>query len=524
MKFACVIWLFAPMLTLCLSYGFAQEPGRNLYDMSFEELSKLKIMSASKSEQGLDEIPATLRIVTGTEIRERGYFTLDEVLSDLPGFQFRNIMSLNSYIFQRGIPNQNNLTLVLIDGIQTNELNSGGFYGGGQYDLNNIERIEVVYGPASVAYGTNAVSGIINIVTREAASRGGEIGTALGNFQTHRSHASYRYESRDQTLGISISAQCLQTGKANLKGIHGDNNWTDLLHIFENDYSGHIKIRYKDFTLGTDYMNKQTSTATTQTSVGTGYKDYGSLWNIQFMNNYLKYQKSLNRDWNFSATLYNRNATVMKNTIYYVCDTAQVGYYRPNNLTGLEGIFSYRPGNIFSSTSGALIEYEELAHGPSLTYSSSPELAPPEPDKPGIQRNYLISLFVEPNFRLFRYLMLSGGLRFDQSSIYNQVFTPRAGLKYARTNYSFSLLYAEAFRAPKPWDYTDGLGNPGLQPERIRSFEATASASLFEKVACEVTVYHNLLLDGFQKETSEEGYRWVNDSELKTLGAELALR
>jgi len=64
---------------------------------------------------------------------ENGYFTLEEALSFLPGFQFRNIQGINSYVFQRGIPNQNNLTLVLVDGMQINELNSGGFYAGGQY-------------------------------------------------------------------------------------------------------------------------------------------------------------------------------------------------------------------------------------------------------------------------------------------------------------------------------------------------------------------------------------------------------
>jgi len=141
----------------------------DVYNLNFGELSKLKIVTASKTEQNIGEVPTSIRVITASEISDKGYFTLDEMLSDLPGFQFRNIMSLNSYVFQRGIPNQNNLTLVLIDGVQLNELNSGGFYGGGQYNLANIERVEVVYGPSSVAYGTNAVSGIINIITKKGS-------------------------------------------------------------------------------------------------------------------------------------------------------------------------------------------------------------------------------------------------------------------------------------------------------------------------------------------------------------------
>src|SRR4030042_5335356 len=122
--------------------SFPQPDSSDIYDYNFNQLSKLKITSASKAPQSIGEVPSTILIVTATEIKEKGYFTLDEVLSDLPGFQFRNILGINSYVFQRGIPSQNNLILVLIDGIQINELNSGGFYGGGQYNLSDVERIE----------------------------------------------------------------------------------------------------------------------------------------------------------------------------------------------------------------------------------------------------------------------------------------------------------------------------------------------------------------------------------------------
>ena len=81
------------------------------------------------------------------------------------------MVSINSYVFQRGVPSQNNLIVLLVDGIQINELNSGGFYGGGQYNLSNVERIEVVYGPASALYGTNAISGIVNIITKNSSNQ-----------------------------------------------------------------------------------------------------------------------------------------------------------------------------------------------------------------------------------------------------------------------------------------------------------------------------------------------------------------
>ena len=95
-----------------------------LLDLDISELMNIQVVSASKTLQKVSEVPATVCVITEEQIHSNGYFTLEEALSDLPGFQFRNILGLNSYVFQRGVPNQNNLILVLIDGIQINELNS----------------------------------------------------------------------------------------------------------------------------------------------------------------------------------------------------------------------------------------------------------------------------------------------------------------------------------------------------------------------------------------------------------------
>jgi iron complex outermembrane receptor protein len=510
---------------MCFTSGInAQISSPDIYDLSIGELTKLKVVSVSKSEEKIDEVQSTVRVVTKDEIHERGYFTLDELLADLPGFQFRNIMSLNSYVFQRGIPNQNNLTLVLIDGVQVNELNSGGFYGGGQYNLSNIERVEVVYGPSSVAYGTNAVSGIINIITSKADKNEGAIHALAGSFNTHLSDVSFSSYLPDEKFGFRVSGMVKQSDKANLKSAEGDYNWTDLMDNFENDYSLDFKLNYNDFSFGSNYLQKQTTTATLFPSVGTGYHDNGTFWNIMFLNNYLKYEKALSPKLKLTTTLYNRNTTVLKNSIYYVLDTAQVGYYRPNNLTGFEGVLSYKQKSKFSVTGGLLLEYENLASSPSFTYSNAMEERPPVPEKPAMHSNFLASVFVEPNLILFNSLFLSGGIRFDQSTIYDQVLTPRLGIRYNLNNHSVRLNYAEAFRAPKPWDYTDGIGNPELKPENMHSIEASFSFALNKNFKIEMNAYQNRLENGILKMTIGDGYRWENSSKIVTLGTETSMR
>lgn len=438
---------------ICLSPSVtAQIDSIDLYELNLSQLSKIKITSATKVKQSIYEIPSKVVVITGNEIKERGYFTFEEVLSSLPGFQFRNIQGINSYVFQRGIPNQNNLILVLIDGVQVNELNSGGFYAGGLYNLSNIERIEVIYGPASVAYGTNAISGIINIITKSAMEKQLNVKALAGTFNTSSLDFSYCYVDDKNDYGVLFSGVIKRTDKANLKGQKGDFNWTDKLDNFEKDYSFDLKFQCNEFSFGTNFMQKQSSTATLFKSFGTIYRDYGTLWNIRFINNYLKYNKKISEKLNLTSTLYNRNTTVLDNTLYVITDTAQVGYYRPNNLTGFESILNFELNPYFSVVSGFAFEYERLAERFSVSYSNSPDNKPLPPLSPKMLKNNLLSFFLEPKFAPLENLFISGGIRFDNSSVYNQVLTPRLGLSYIYNNYVFRISYSEAFRAPKPWD------------------------------------------------------------------------
>ncbi|OFZ29971.1 MAG: hypothetical protein A2437_00755 [Bacteroidetes bacterium RIFOXYC2_FULL_40_12] len=514
------------LIFLCLSVNkaFPQSDTTNIYDLDLTQLAKLKIVTASKVSQNIKEVPSTIYVITAEQIKENGYFTLEEALSVLPGFQFRNIMGFNSYVFQRGVPNQNNYILVLIDGIQVNELNSGGFYAGGQYNLSNVERVEVIYGPSSVAYGTNAITGIINIITKNPTENKAEANVLAGNFNTFLGNFTSTYLNKSNTFGISVSGMAKKTDKADLRGKAGDFNWTDRMENFENDYSFDLKIKAKDFVFGTNFLQKQSSTSTNIKSVGTIYRDYGTLWNIRFINNYLKYKKNLTNKTEYSLTLYNRNATVLNNSIQYVTDTAQIGYYRPNNLTGIDNLIEYQVTSDFSVVSGVTLEYERLAERFSVSYSGSQDQKPAKPRKPNMLNNYLVSVFAEPHITLMKNLFLSGGIRFDHSSVYDQVLTPRLGLSYSPGIYLFRVSAADAFRAPKPWDYTDGLGNSGLLPEKMRSFEEAIQVSPTTNFDIAFIGYKNILNEAIKKEFLDESYRWVNRGKIETNGFELNVK
>lgn len=138
--------------------------------------------------------------------------------------------------------------------------------------------------------------------------------------------------------------------------------------------------------------------------------------------------------------------------------------------------------------------------------------------------NYLTSIFIEPHIKVQKNLHLSGGARLDYSSIYDLVLTPSIGTSYYLENLILYLSYSEAFRAPKPWDYTDGLGNESLLPEKMKSFEASVTFSIPDLFQVGVTGYMNNLKNAFVKEITSNGYRWVNSGEVNTKGVEISLQ
>ena len=502
----------------------AQNELDKLLDMDMSDLMDIKIVTASKTLQRVEEVPATVKIITSEEIRNRGYLTLEEALSDLPGFNFRNINGFNCYIFQRGIPNQNNLTLLLVDGIQINELNSGGFYAGGQFDLDNVKQIEVVYGPASSLYGTNAVLGIINIITKSAKDEKGLSANFLyGSFNTINSSIRYGYYDPEKDLGLKFSGMFKSSDKADLAGAEGDNNWTDNMENFEDDYSFSFKGNYKNIMMGAVYQNKRASRTTNYKSIGTDYQDYGTLWNIAFFNAYVKGEFSLTDNLGLNSQVYFRDASVLDNTIGFINESGQAGYYRPNNLIGFETLVSYKPVENLHIIGGVVLEYENLAESFSRSSSGDKNIKPPPPGEPNYLHNNLLSLYLQSEYVLIKNFSITAGARYDNSSFYGDVLTPRIGLVYHQGDFYSKLLFTQAFRAPKPWDYTSGTGNPDLKPEEMESFELDASYMFSENVMLKVSLYRNTLEELITQETVEDGWRWTNNGWVKVNGAEVEL-
>lgn len=159
-------------------------------------------------------------VITARQIEERGILTVQDALRAVPGVAVNSTGGNFTQVRIRG--GEGNHTLILIDGVEA----AGG---DGEYilsglDTANIERIEVLRGPQSVAYGSNASSGVINIITRKGTS-GTQYG---GSVEYGAGWAASAYASvRNERGGLSFNLSRLDDEGWDFSGSGGEKDGTD---------------------------------------------------------------------------------------------------------------------------------------------------------------------------------------------------------------------------------------------------------------------------------------------------------
>jgi len=188
-----------------------------LMQMSIDDIMNTQIYSASKKSENIFDSPVSSSVLTKEEILNAGVTSIMEAMRLIPGVIVREQTNGMYDIHIRGFDNippndlwsttVNNITLVMVDNrIVYNYLNGGIFWEFLSIDLIDVERIEVVRGPASALYGPNAVAGVINIITRKTGKEGLSVSghAQAGNYNTQIGNMAIGY--KQNTLSTRISA------------------------------------------------------------------------------------------------------------------------------------------------------------------------------------------------------------------------------------------------------------------------------------------------------------------------------
>ena len=184
-----------PVCSLAVSSDAQAGEAPSLADYSLEQLMdvSVEVSSAGRKPQKLEDTAAAIHVITREDIRRSGMTSLPELLRMAPGMQVARIDGGTWAISSRGFnaKNSDNL-LVMLDGRVLQSPSFTGVYWDAQdVVLEDIERIEVIRGSGGALWGANAVTGIINIITRSAAAtQGGMVSGGAGN---HEHQGTVRY-------------------------------------------------------------------------------------------------------------------------------------------------------------------------------------------------------------------------------------------------------------------------------------------------------------------------------------------
>jgi len=197
----------------------------NLKQLSLEELGNVEVTTVSKDPQQVLQTPAAIFVITQEDIRRSGATSIPEALRMAPGVEVGQIDGNHWSVAIRGFAGQfSKSLLVLIDGrsIYT-PLFEGVYWDLPQVMLEDVDRIEVIRGPGGTIWGSNAVNGVINIITKSAKDTKGILATT-GSGTVDEGTGAFRYGG---SVGKDFNYRVYGTGGIRGTEFHPDGNEFD---------------------------------------------------------------------------------------------------------------------------------------------------------------------------------------------------------------------------------------------------------------------------------------------------------
>ncbi|MBP9055849.1 MAG: TonB-dependent receptor [Saprospiraceae bacterium] len=469
-------------------------------------LGSTKVISGGRFEKNINEIPFTIFVITGEEIRSNGYTTLTEALKMLPGIKTHEVGSAfdGSSFIMRGLYG-NVHAKILINDVSIKPFLVGGMPLGAQLPIQQAERIEVLYGPAATIYGADATAGVINIITKShsrpftmnASINTGNYGYKSINllFGIKKGSAKNPLEidfyanntSRDtrpiiynvDSIYLNYEKSAIIDSLKNYITVEGKPKFGNLPH---HSQSMGMRLKYFDFQLNFDLLSRVDHTALGMVPYSLSYASPLNFFGEDILSTNIIYQKNIFKNLTIKAIMSQlKYDTKASSTASYVLPTVGVFYelFRSVNspstaLKDLEDnlVGGNRPLQAYSSeiSSELILQYKpsnfaNFSFGFSRKSGSGSPLIPIKynpftADLPFITNYLEYSGFGETNLR-WKKINATIGLqllkredettkfKLEENSI---IYNPRIGILYelsSRLNVRGSM--SKAFRNPSPY-------------------------------------------------------------------------
>lgn len=474
---------------LCSTLAKANQH-RDIYNFSLEELLNMPVSIASRNETPLAKTPSSVSLFTREDIERLGLRTLGDLLTKVPGFysMMDSVEGNLSHMVMRGhAQNYANTLLVLLNGQRINDDYTGGLnYLIRYFSIRDASKIEVIRGPGSALYGSNAYSGVINIITDakpEISATIGSLGTTalylseqtnLADWQLGATFNFYRDEGYDFTDVFDRSG--LQTST-------NDPRTVEQLNLTAKDEHSRINFQYLHSKRQNHYLFRRLRDGVAELEL-THWTLYGShqlwqddKWKVDISAGYQNASReSLSAleaggeapfeqaDFLFGVDFEYQSANIALDATYQFSDAVKFN---------LGSFFSNSdiPRAYLKSNYNLYGEEEYLGH--LVTFDADVSQRTVLDKTRRIQ-----SVYAQSEWQMSPQITLTAGLRLDSYNDIDNALTPRLSLVHSLDeNQGYKLIFAEAYRAPSLGDLYDeesGLvvGNNSLRANELRSMEA----------------------------------------------------
>lgn len=467
-----VLALTTGMFGMAAASAFADDV--DLLSMSLEELLQTKITSSTLTEESLQTVPSSMTVFSRADIRRLGIQNLPQLVNLVPGYQGSrsDFSSQNQSISSRGrrLGTVGSEVLVLIDGQRLNNDWSGG---ASQDDalisLENVARVEFIRGPGSSIYGSNAVMGVINIITgdeRELVLESGSYGRRHVSAQWHWQSEAGRvalYASKAESSGQAVTIYEPFTDPVTPDFVNSRDPFQseDLyLHAELGDFSLNARLTQREMTefYVSGYVdNKNNLSSTNSNSINLGWRR--------------ELTQGMKLEGHIFSSLKAFDLRAAASLVPYLIIDGGVKEEELGTQWVLQGEYQQAHWLLGWEWRNPTLVDTDATLGPpekleQLSLSQAPE-----------DGRYINGIFGQYQTALTESLALTLGLRRDSYSDFGSHLSPRLGLvQQWGDKDTFKFLYSEAFRAPSRIETSviNSSGfeqNPDLAPETAKTTE-----------------------------------------------------
>jgi outer membrane receptor for ferrienterochelin and colicin len=462
-KSVLVLYLF---VQICYS-GYAQE-GQisvdSLYSLSLEELMNIDITVASKKAEKIADAPGVISVLTREDIERFGGISLKDLLERVPSLTtLSGSFTDRNAVASRGdmVKSTSSHVLILINGRPTREIGEGGIVSEmlAAFPVNIIERIEVIRGPGSVLYGSNAMSAVINIVTRDVETNNVVYSEIMGKGGANGRTIQGQFSAND--LKVTLAGRMLEK---EVKDYQYAYQVVDFMGAVvdtatvtgsspDESMGAFINVAYKGLKLSTS-LNDYRGAYISQNVIGT------NRWTKNFYN--AGYDFKVSNNWNSSVNLTLNRATLRTGNTPNIFRKSTDAVTEWTNYFTLTERMNLVTGILYNHMEGKELSTDPNSGIDTISYNSRGAYA----------------LYAQMDFwAMPEKLKLIGGFQANKMEHLALDIVPRLGLIYHATErINIKALYGKAFRAgtinETGIDYLGFfVGNPDLKPEHVENID-----------------------------------------------------